>query len=70
MVYTRNDGFADRDHLIAHLSAYKEARECTGNPEAFIRALAGHWATDPKYAEKLLATYRAHGLDALDRPST
>ncbi len=62
--------FSDRDRLIARLAVYQEARERAGDPEAFIRALARHWATDPKYAEKLLATYRAHGLDALDRTST
>lgn len=62
--------FADRDRLIARLSHYKEARACAGDPEAFIGALARRWATDPKYAEKLLATYRANGLDALDRTST
>lgn len=61
--------FADRDHLIARLAVYKEARERADDPEAFMRALARHWATDPKYAEKLLATYRANGLDALDRSS-
>ncbi|MGH9509197.1 MAG: glycoside hydrolase family 73 protein [Terriglobales bacterium] len=61
--------FADRDRLITRLSVYAEALACAGDPEAFIRALARHWATDPKYAEKLLSLYRAHGLDALDRPS-
>lgn len=62
--------FAGRDRLIARLSVYADARAVAGNPEAFIRALARHWATDPKYADKLLAIYRAHGLDALDRTLT
>ncbi|MGH9602292.1 MAG: hypothetical protein ACRD24_07865 [Terriglobales bacterium] len=48
---------------------YADARASAGDPQAFIRALARHWATDPKYAEKLLATYHANGLDALDGPS-
>jgi flagellum-specific peptidoglycan hydrolase FlgJ len=59
--------FADRDRMIASLPAYQEARAVAGDPEAFIRALARHWATDPHYAEKLLYVYRAHGLDKLDR---
>jgi flagellum-specific peptidoglycan hydrolase FlgJ len=59
--------FADRDRMIASLPAYQEARAVAGDPEAFIRALARHWATDPHYAEKLLHVYRAHGLDKLDR---
>lgn len=62
--------FADRDRLITRLSVYADARAAAGDSEAFIRALARHWATDPKYAEKLLAVYRAHSLNALDRSST
>jgi flagellar protein FlgJ len=62
--------FADRDHLIATLGCYAQARTCAADPEAFIRALAAHWATDPEYAEKVLAIYRAHGLDPLDPRGT
>lgn len=46
--------FADRDRLIATLDCYAESRACAADPEAFARALAKHWATDPRYAEKLL----------------
>ena len=60
--------FADRDHLIATLGGYAEARACAGDPEAFLRALAKHWATDPQYAEKVLAIYRAGCLGDLDQP--
>lgn len=59
--------FADRDHLIATLGCYAEARACAADPEGFIRALAKHWATDPRYAEKVLAIYRANRFDQLDR---
>lgn len=59
--------FEDRDRLLARLAVYAEARASAGYPEAFIRALARHWATDPHYAEKLLAVYREHGFDKLDR---
>ncbi len=63
--------FEDRDRLLARLAVYAEARACARDPEAFIRALAKHWATDPRYAEKLLALYREHGFDRLDkRPAT
>lgn len=58
--------FADRDRLILKLPVYAEARACQMNPEAFIRALAKHWATDPDYANKLLRTYRANKLHQLD----
>jgi flagellar protein FlgJ len=60
--------FADRERILAHVAAYAEARACVADPEAFIRALARHWATDPHYAEKLLRLYREHGFDQLDQP--
>jgi flagellar protein FlgJ len=63
------DCFADRDRMIASLPAYREARDAAGDPEAFTRALARHWATDPGYAEKVLYLYRVHGLDKLDDQS-
>lgn len=61
--------FADRDRMIASLPAYQEARAAAADPEAFVRALARHWATDPGYAEKVLYLYRVHGLDRLDQQS-
>ena len=62
--------FADRDRMIATLPAYEEARAAAADPDAFVRALARRWATDPAYAEKLLYLYRAHGFAALDAPTT
>ena len=61
--------FADRDRLILTLPVYAETRACAADPEAFIRALAKHWATDLEYAEKLFRTWRANHLDQLDRKS-
>jgi flagellum-specific peptidoglycan hydrolase FlgJ len=61
--------FADRDQLILKLPVYAEARGCVTDPEAFIRAIAKHWATDPRYADKLLTIYRANHLENLDRKS-
>ena len=61
--------FADRDRLIATLACYADARARAGDPEAFIRALANHWATDPQYAEKVLTIYRQFKLDRLDARS-
>lgn len=59
--------FADRDALLARARCYAEARAVAQAPEAFARALARRWATDPEYAEKLLAVYRTNGLADLDR---
>ena len=58
--------FADRDHLLATLACYADVRGLAGDPEAFTHALAAHWATDPQYAEKVLAIYRSHHLNVLD----
>jgi flagellum-specific peptidoglycan hydrolase FlgJ len=59
--------FADRDALLGRAGCYAEARAVVQAPEEFARALARRWATDPEYAEKLLAVYHAHGLAELDR---
>jgi len=59
--------FADRDAILSRVSLYAAARAAAADPEAFTRALAQHWATDPAYAEKVLMVYRAEGLAALDR---
>jgi flagellum-specific peptidoglycan hydrolase FlgJ len=52
------ESFADRDRIVGSLACYAEARGCASDPEAFARALAQHWATDPEYAEKVLEIYR------------
>ncbi len=59
--------FADRDRLILTLACYADARNNAGDPEAFVRALAKHWATDPSYADKVLKVYRANKLCELDK---
>ena len=59
--------FADRDRIITQLACYQDARANAADPEMFARCLARHWATDPKYAEKLLSIYRGNKLDVLDR---
>lgn len=54
--------FAARDHMILTLPCYAEARACAADPEAFVRALAKKWATDPEYAEKVLRLSQSLGL--------
>ncbi len=58
--------FAARDRLIATSNAFAEARACPADAEAFVRAIAKHWATDPAYAEKVLAIYERFKLHSLD----
>ncbi len=57
--------FADRNRIITQLACYQDARANASDPELFARCLARHWATDPKYAEKLLKIYRDNMLDQL-----
>lgn len=60
------DCFRDRDAILTRVALYAEARAAAREPQAFARALARHWATDPEYAEKLLVLYHANGLFRLD----
>ena len=60
--------FRERDRMINQLPAYAQAKLAAADAEAFIRALARRWATDPRYAEKLLGIYREAGLAQLDAP--
>ena len=59
--------FQCRDRLIASGSVYAEARAAKGDPERFVNELGKHWATDPKYAGKVLRIYRENGLDRFDQ---
>ena len=62
--------FACRDRLILGGSVYAEARDSKQDPALFAKALAKHWATDPQYAEKLLAVYHANGFSRIDERQT
>lgn len=59
--------FVDRDRILCSLACYQDARANTGNPEEFTRCLARHWATDPKYADKVLKIYRDNKFDRFDK---
>jgi flagellum-specific peptidoglycan hydrolase FlgJ len=47
--------FQSRDRIIAEGAVYAGAREKLADEAGFIREIAEHWATDPKYVEKLSA---------------
>ena len=57
-----------RDELLLRGAVYAGAREARGDEERFVREMAKHWATDPKYAEKLLAMLVV--VRGMLRPST
>lgn len=60
--------FADRDRIITQLACYQDARANAADPELFARCLARHWATDPRYVEKVLKIYRDHKLERFNKP--
>lgn len=49
------DCFVCRDGIIGRGAVYASAREKRGDEAGFIAEIAKHWATDPKYAQKLLS---------------
>jgi flagellum-specific peptidoglycan hydrolase FlgJ len=42
-----------RDRILMRGASYAAVRRTPGDEEGFVREMAKHWATDPKYAEKL-----------------
>ncbi len=44
-----------RDAILLRGAVYAGARQERGDEAGFVREMAKHWATDPKYAEKLQA---------------
>jgi len=60
--FTRYSSLADciacRDAILSHSARYAGARKTCGDETAFIREMAVHWATDPRYAEKLQAVLK------------
>jgi flagellum-specific peptidoglycan hydrolase FlgJ len=63
---TMEECFQCRDRLIAKSSVYADARVAKGDPERFVKELAKHWATDPKYAQKVLRIYAENNLGRFD----
>jgi len=49
--------FEDRDRIITTNAIYADAKAAAGDAEKFVHELAKHWATDPKYVEKLMQVF-------------
>jgi hypothetical protein len=65
-------GASIRDHgarLLAN-SVYKGAFAYTKKPEKFARVIARHYATDPAYADKVIALMRSEKLTRFDVQGT
>jgi flagellum-specific peptidoglycan hydrolase FlgJ len=52
------DCFQCHDRILLRSAIYANARQVRGDEGGFIAEVAKHWATDPRYAEKLQAVLR------------
>lgn len=65
------ESFSDYANLIAENPRYQQALARGGNATAYIRALAAAgYATDPRYADKVLAIFSSDQLDVAPQPVT
>jgi flagellar protein FlgJ len=63
------ESFSDYANLIAENPRYQQALARGGNATAYIRALAAAgYATDPRYADKVLAIFSSDQLDTPAQP--
>jgi peptidoglycan hydrolase FlgJ len=59
------ESFADYARLIGENPRYQQALECGNDPRAYVKALAeAGYATDPRYAQKVLAVYDSEPMQA------
>lgn len=66
---TPEESFSDYAQLIADNPRYQQALARGGNPVAYIRSLAAAgYATDPQYADKVLAIFRSDSMDVPAAP--
>lgn len=64
---TWQDSIDDHAQFFLKNERYKNALVCVNDSEAFARAIAAdHYATDPAYADKIIATMRSHNMAILD----
>ena len=59
---TLQDAFLAHAELLATAPVYSTAMKALPSVEGFIREMAGHYATDPLYASKLLSIINSQGL--------
>jgi flagellum-specific peptidoglycan hydrolase FlgJ len=62
------EAFLDHARLLATEPVYAEARGKLPDIAGYVQAMAAHYATDPHYAEDLLALIRGDGLAQYDLP--
>jgi flagellum-specific peptidoglycan hydrolase FlgJ len=62
------DSFRDYGRHLTTSPYYAAALPFAADPDAFITEVAKRYATDPRYAEKVIGVMRAHDLYRLDLP--
>jgi flagellum-specific peptidoglycan hydrolase FlgJ len=61
------EAFDAYGRLVSNSPTYQDARDA-GDLESYVEALAGHWASDPQYAAKVMLIIGEHNLATLDEP--
>ena len=61
------DAFDVHAKLLATAPVYAAAMRALPSVEAFVRAMAAHYATDPQYAAKIMAVIRSGNLTQYDK---
>src|SRR5882757_9413430 len=64
---SETDSFRDYGRLLTTGKPYKGALKYRHNADAFIKAIAPHYATNPNYASTIITIMKAHNLYALDK---
>lgn len=64
-----DDSFRDYGRLLTTSPYYAAALPVRDDPDAFIRAVAQKYATDPEYADKVIGLMDRYDLRRFDRPA-
>lgn len=64
--HTPAESIEDHGRLLSSSRYYREAMTKVEDPRAFARCMGAVYATDPKYADRLLGLIDRHGLDRFD----
>jgi hypothetical protein len=63
---SQTDSFRDYGRLLSTSSIYADALPYRQSPDAFIRKVAVHYATDPDYANKVISIMQTYNLYQYD----
>jgi flagellar protein FlgJ len=69
MYRSMHDSFADHGRLLSSDPRYRKAYAARGKPKTFVKRMAtAGYATDPRYADRLIRIMTKYRLNRQDRP--